>query len=95
MTAVNTIVDYSGTTSSSTLSSTVALPANPTRNGFFLQNNGSSTIWINLNGPATAAPPSIAVTAGSYYETSPGFPCQGIVTVLSDAASQAYTAKEW
>lgn len=87
--------DKSGTiTSGGNAQSLMA--ANPSRKGFWVQNNSAEDLWIRDTGTAAAATqPSLKIVAGALYETPiTGCPT-GAVSIFGATTGQAFTAREW
>lgn len=65
-------------------------------NGFLLQNNSSSALWVSDVGVASAGGASIQVAAnGGIFMTSPGYKPAGAVSLYGATTGQAFAARRW
>lgn len=73
------------------------LALDPHRRGWRLMNNSTADIWFNDVGgvPAVGASGSYKIEPGDMYESPINQTPQGPVSIISTAASQAYSAAEW
>lgn len=89
-----TVVDRSGTLSSGG-SQQQLMAANSARRYLFIQNTGTSTLWLNFTTNAVQSQPSIQLLPGAAYEmVAPGFVSTELVSIIGPTTSQAFTAKE-
>lgn len=74
--------------------SVTLMAANPARNGFFVENDSATDVWINFIGAAAGAPGSgnkKVLANGGYFELKG---VSNAITIFSTAAV-AVTALEW
>jgi hypothetical protein len=65
-------------------------------NGFLMQNNSSSALWICDVGTASAGGASIQVAAnGGIFWTSAGYKPAGAVSLFGATTGQAFAARRW
>lgn len=69
---------------------------NPDRKGWYLQNQSTGDLWVNrFGGTASAAQPSLRISAGSLYETPVGGSGGSSLSIFGATTGQAFTAGEW
>lgn len=85
-------VNRSGTAGTT---ATTLIPANASRRGFAVQNQGSGSIWINNLGAATADQNSLQIAAGAYFEFPPNSAPTGAISVIAATANTPVYAREW
>lgn len=91
---IENIVDRSGTITAANVAQDVAA-ANAGRRGFWLQNLGTTPIYMNFGSNAVSGQPSIRIDGGSLYETpTTGCPISSI-SIICATISQQFTAKEF
>lgn len=74
----------------------VLMAANPDRRGFMVQNlHASDALWINDQGAATQAQPSIKLPPGAMYETPPGGCPLSAISIIGPTIGQTFSAREW
>jgi hypothetical protein len=69
----------------------------PTRKGCIVQNQSPTDLWINDQGAAAAAQPSIRVPAGSQFICGGyggGAPA-GALSIFGATTGQAFAGREW
>jgi hypothetical protein len=73
------------------------MAANGSRQGWKIKNDGAVTVWVNFLGAATAAPGSgnIAIPAGGYLASEPGFVETGAMSAIATSGSVALTIVEF
>lgn len=65
-------------------------------NGFLVQNNSSSAIWICDTGVASAGGASIQIAAnGGIFATPGGYKPGGAVSLFGATTGQAFAARRW
>lgn len=92
--ATGLLTDGSTTTSGTPSTSTQIFGTNFYRRYLFIQNTGSTTIWINFTTAAVASQPSIQIVPGAAFVQEGSFVSTEAVNVLSTIASVAFTAKQ-
>jgi hypothetical protein len=96
---VATTIRSAGTNRSATVTTTASTPmaANGSRQGWKIKNDGAVTVWVNFLGAATAAPGSgnIAIPAGGYLASEPGFVETGAMSAIATSGSVALTIVEF
>lgn len=90
-----TLTDRSGTITSGGDAQQLAA-ANASRHGFMMQNTSIGELWINeLGGTASAASPSIRISAGQLYESPLGATSVLAISIFGATTAQTFTAREW
>jgi hypothetical protein len=89
-----TPTDRSGTTSATPSTATTLMAANAARTAMFIQNNGTTSIWISELTTAVASQPSLQILPNAYWSPEPGLVPVGAISVISTAASVPFTARE-
>ena len=65
-------------------------------NGFLVQNNSSSALWVCDTGTASAGGASIQLAAnGGLFATPPGYKPAGAVSLYGGTTGQAFAARRW
>lgn len=86
------LTDKSSTIASGGVAQILAA-ANKGRSGLAIYNASAGDLWISFVGTAAAAPPSIKILSGAYYETPAPF--NTACSIFGATTSQAFTAWEW
>lgn len=89
-----TMTDRSGTIATGG-GSQALMPANGSREGFFVQNLSSGDLFINDLGAASASLPSVRVPAGMLYESQPRAVTTAAIAIFGATTGQAFAAREW
>lgn len=90
------VTNRSGATNATASTATNIIQANASREGFAIQNNSTSDIWISLTGTATFGAGSFVLKAGGgYFESPPGGGGVGAVSAICAVAAAPFTAMEW
>ena len=65
--------------------------------GWWLRNNSTSvSVWINENGTAAAAQPSIEIKVGELYESPPNINMMmDTLSIFCGTTSVSFTARVW
>lgn len=85
--------DRSGTIATDAIAQ-VFLPANPARNGAWIQNTSMYDLWVNELAPAAPASPSLRISPGQLYEF-PESVTPTEVSIFGVHAGQSWSAREW
>lgn len=73
------------------------LPANSNRRGCYVQNPGTTDLWLDdIGGTAVASQPSFKLAAGTTYNCPAGAASRKAFSIInSTTAAASYTAREW
>lgn len=71
-----------------------ALPANPARHGFYVQNTSSADMRINPDAAASSTV-GILLRSGALYEAPLTLPASGVISVWGATTGQTYTCGDW
>lgn len=88
------LTDISGTITSGGVAQTLAA-ANPNRNGWWLRNNSSASLWVSDVTTAVQSQPSLEIKAGELYESPYGGQSQKALSIIGGTTGQAFTARQF
>lgn len=72
------------------------MPANTNRDGYTIQNVGTTVVWINdTGGAATAGAGSFSLAAGATFTPAPGGVSNTAINIISVTSTGVVTAREW
>ena len=69
--------------------------ANPARTGFWIQNQSTGDLWLNIDATAAPSQPALRVPAGTYYTSEPEAQGTGAISIYGAATGQAFAGREW
>lgn len=88
------LINRSGTTSATPSTSTQIMAENLNRKYLFIQNVGTTTIWIDFTNSAVLTQPSISLDPGASFVMEGTSVSYEVINVISKGVSVPYTAKE-
>lgn len=88
------LTDISGTITTGGVAQSLAL-ANENRQGWWIRNNSTTSLWVSDITTAVASQPSLEIKAGELYE-SPLLGCsQKALTIYGATTGQAFTGRQY
>ena len=86
----------SGTITSGGVAQVLYNPQGQSYKGWFLRNNSSLSLYVDENGSAIAAQPSLEIKSGELYESPPNAPLfVEQLSIIGSTTNQAFTARVW
>lgn len=69
--------------------------AKEVRNGFWIQNLSSVTLYFRVGGTAVAGQPCIKLLPGALYENPLGVCPTGLISIIGSQTGAEFSAREW